>query len=62
MMHTRLSERRAATVPTPFDARRRVILLAGGNKRGVDQKRFYKRLITIADRRGGGGVGRDAAS
>jgi len=34
-----------------FDPRRRAILLAGGNKGGVDQKRFYKRLIATADRR-----------
>src|ERR1700682_3466064 len=34
-----------------FDPRCRAILLAGGNKGGVDQKRFYKRLIASADRR-----------
>jgi len=34
-----------------FDPRRRAILLAAGDKGGVDQKRFYKRLITTADRR-----------
>src|ERR1700676_4042258 len=34
-----------------FDLRRRPILLAGGNKGGGDQKRFYKRLIASADRR-----------
>jgi|SRR5439155_19586010 len=34
-----------------FDPRRRAILLAAGDKGGVDQKRFYNRLITTADRR-----------
>jgi hypothetical protein len=34
-----------------FDPKRRAVLLAGGDKGGVDQKRFYKRLIATADRR-----------
>jgi hypothetical protein len=34
-----------------FDSKRMAVLLAGGDKRGVDQKRFYKRLIATADRR-----------
>ena len=34
-----------------FDPQRQAILLAGGDKRGADQKRFYKRLITTADSR-----------
>ncbi len=34
-----------------FDPKRRAILLAGGNKGGADQKRFYKRLIATVDRR-----------
>lgn len=34
-----------------FDPRRRAILLVGGDKRGTDQKRFYRRLIAIADER-----------
>src|SRR5438477_1318869 len=34
-----------------FDPKRRAILLVGGNKGGADQKRFYKHLITTADRR-----------
>lgn len=34
-----------------FDPRRQAILLVGGNKGGVDQKRFYKHLLTIADAR-----------
>lgn len=34
-----------------FDPLRRAILLAGGNKRGADQRRFYQSLITVADAR-----------
>jgi hypothetical protein len=34
-----------------FDPKRRAVLLAGGDKGGIDQKRFYKRLIATADRR-----------
>lgn len=34
-----------------FDPKRRAILLAGGDKKGADQKRFYKKLITVADAR-----------
>ena len=34
-----------------FDPRRRAILLVGGDKAGVDQKRFYRRLIAVADER-----------
>lgn len=34
-----------------FDRDRRAILLVGGDKGGEDEKRFYKRLIDIADRR-----------
>lgn len=34
-----------------FDPKRLAILLAGGDKGGVDQKRFYKRLIATADHR-----------
>ena len=34
-----------------FDPKRHAIVLAGGNKGGTDQKRFYKRLIATADRR-----------
>ncbi len=32
-----------------FDTERAVILLVGGNKGGADQRRFYKKLIAIAD-------------
>jgi hypothetical protein len=34
-----------------FDSHRRGILLAGGNKQGVNEKQFYKELITTADKR-----------
>lgn len=34
-----------------FDPRRKVILLVGGNKCGVNQSRFYKRLIQVAEHR-----------
>jgi hypothetical protein len=34
-----------------FDPKRRAILLVGGDKGGADQRRFYKRLITVADER-----------
>ncbi|OZI48264.1 type II toxin-antitoxin system RelE/ParE family toxin [Bordetella genomosp. 4] len=34
-----------------FDPKRRAILLVSGDKGGVDQKRFYKRLIAVADER-----------
>lgn len=34
-----------------FDPARRAVLLAGGNKAGQAEKRFYKRLIAVADRR-----------
>jgi hypothetical protein len=34
-----------------FDLRRQAILLAAGDKGGADQRRFYQRLISAADRR-----------
>ena len=34
-----------------FDPERRAILLVGGDKGGADQRRFYKRLIAVADAR-----------
>ncbi len=34
-----------------FDPHRHAILLVGANKVGADQRRFYKRLIEIADNR-----------
>lgn len=34
-----------------FDPQRQAILLVGGDKAGVDQRRFYKRLLMVADQR-----------
>ena len=34
-----------------FDPSRQAILLVGGNKCGVNQSRFYKRLIDVAENR-----------
>lgn len=34
-----------------FDPKRQAILLVGGDKGGADQRRFYKRLISVADKR-----------
>lgn len=34
-----------------FDPERKAILLTAGDKAGVNEKRFYKTLITTADRR-----------
>jgi len=34
-----------------FDPQRQAILLVGGDKCGADQRRFYKRLIHVADYR-----------
>jgi hypothetical protein len=34
-----------------FDPQRQAILLVGGDKGGADQRRFYKRLLTVADAR-----------
>lgn len=34
-----------------FDTRRKAILLIGGDKSGVSQGKFYRKLIEIADRR-----------
>ena len=34
-----------------FDPQRQAILLVGGDKGGADQRRFYKRLIKVADER-----------
>ena len=38
-------------VAVAFDPARQAILLVGGDKRGADQRRFYKRLIALADTR-----------
>lgn len=34
-----------------FDPQRQAILLVGGDKGGADQRRFYKRLLAVADER-----------
>jgi hypothetical protein len=34
-----------------IDPQRQAVLLVGGDKSGADQKRFYKRLISVADNR-----------
>jgi hypothetical protein len=34
-----------------FDPQRQAIVLVGGDKGGADQRRFYKRLLTVADTR-----------
>jgi hypothetical protein len=34
-----------------FDPQRQAILLVGGDKGGADQRRFYKRLLKVADER-----------
>jgi len=34
-----------------FDTKRKAILLVAGDKRGRDQKKFYKALIKVADSR-----------
>lgn len=34
-----------------FDPKRQAVLLAAADKSGADQKRVYKKLITLADRR-----------
>lgn len=33
-----------------FDPRRNAVLLTGGNKKGINDNRFYKKFISIADR------------
>ena len=55
--HTNMKElrfdwgRESWRVAFAFDPKRRAILLAGGDKAGVDQRRFYRKLIAVADRR-----------
>jgi hypothetical protein len=34
-----------------FDLRRQAVVLVGANKEGVNQRRFYKELIRVADER-----------
>lgn len=38
-------------VAVAFDPQRKAILLVAGNKSGVKERRFYRRLIATADRR-----------
>ena len=53
--HANMKELRADTsdqvlrIAFAFDPNRSAILLVGGNKGGVSQKRFYKQLIAKAD-------------
>lgn len=55
--HTNMKEMRFNTdngvwrVAFAFDPQRQAILLVAGDKSGTTQKRFYKRLIQIADQR-----------
>ena len=55
--HANMKELRFTTeqgiwrVAFAFDPRRQAILLVAGNKAGVNEKRFYKRLIQTADAR-----------
>ena len=44
-------EKQVWRVAFAFDPERNAILLTAGDKRGKDQKRFYKRLIKTADER-----------
>ncbi|MDX2222333.1 MAG: type II toxin-antitoxin system RelE/ParE family toxin [Rhodospirillaceae bacterium] len=41
-----------------FDPQRRAIILAAGDKSGVSEKRFYRRLIALADKRFGAHLSR----
>jgi hypothetical protein len=34
-----------------FDPKREAILLAGGSKSGINKRKFYDRLIRVADKR-----------
>lgn len=46
-------EKEVWRVAFAFDPKRKAVLLVGGDKAGVDQKRFYRRLIEVADERFG---------
>lgn len=56
-LHANMKELRFAwagevwRVAFAFDPERQGILLVGGDKGGADQRRFYKRLIAVADQR-----------
>jgi hypothetical protein len=53
--HANMKELRAKTsraevrIAFAFDAERQAVILVAGDKRGVNEKRFYKRLIAKAD-------------
>ena len=53
--HSNMKEMRASTaeqvirVAFAFDPERTAIVLVAGNKKGVNQRRFYKQLIEAAD-------------
>ncbi len=53
--HANMKELRGRTraaqlrVAFAFDPRRTAVLLCGGNKRGANEKRFYRALIALAD-------------
>jgi hypothetical protein len=55
--HTNMKELRCSAdggvwrIAFAFDPERKAILLVGGDKSGVSQKRFYKQLIARADER-----------
>ena len=55
--HTNMKEMRFAwsgevwRVAFAFDPERQAVLLVGGDKGGADRRRFYKRLIAVADKR-----------
>lgn len=55
--HTNMKELRFSwngqvwRVAFAFDPQRQAILLVGGDKGSADQRRFYKRLISVADER-----------
>jgi hypothetical protein len=55
--HTNMKELRFSwsgqvwRVAFAFDPQRQAILLVGGDKGGADQRRFYKRLLAVADAR-----------
>jgi hypothetical protein len=44
-------QREVWRVAFAFDPKRQAVLLAAGDKGGADQRRFYQRLISTADRR-----------
>lgn len=46
-------EREVWRVAFAFDPERRAVLLVGGDKTGADQRRFYKKLVEVADERFG---------